>query len=250
MILPPGFFFSEPVDDSWSIARVAKESPPAGWKSVFQDLTARIEHAGRMVEGLEAKGNYISFPPREDLFRALENTRIHDVKVIILGQDPYHSVDADGQPCANGMAFSVRRGHRVPPSLANIYKELKRSYPGFVIPSHGDLTHWARQGVLLLNTGLTVKPGEADSHKKIWRGVVSGLIDNIVEYNPHCIIMLWGKKAEIAASAYPDSLVRLNAGHPSPLNRTGNFSGCDHFRQANVKLQEQGHKPIDWHLPL
>jgi len=249
MDLPTGFYFSDPVDDTWPIARIVDESPPAGWRADFALLEKRIKHAGRMIEEEEAKGGYLSFPPRADLFRALENTRVHNVKLIILGQDPYHSVDATGRPMANGMSFSVRRGQRVPPSLVNIYAELRRSYPEYRVPNHGDLTYWARQGVLLLNTCLTVKPGEADSHKRVWRGVISGLIDRIVLYNPTCVIMIWGKKAEEAASTYPASLTRLVAGHPSPLNRTGNFAGCDHFRQANVILQGQGFAPIDWQLP-
>lgn len=244
-----GFYITEPVDESWSIARVVDDSPPAGWVSEFKELALRLKHAGRMVEEMEAEGRYRSFPPRADLFRALELTRVHEVKVIILGQDPYHSVDASEQPYANGLAFSVRRGQPVPPSLGNIYKELKRSDPDFVVPDHGDLTHWARQGVLLLNSCLTVRPGQAGSHRKVWRGVVSGFVDSVVSYNPHCVIMLWGKKAEVAAASYPDSLTKLIAGHPSPLNRAGTFTGCDHFRQANAILRQQGLTPIDWQLP-
>lgn len=242
------FFIADPVDDTWSIEKIARESPPAGWASSFKDMLPRIAHVSKMVEKAEG-GDYISVPPREDIFAALELVRVHDVKIIIIGQDPYHSIDRDGRPQACGLSFSTRRGHVVPPSLRNIYKELKKEYPDFVEPDHGDLTSWARQGVLLLNAALTTKPGQAGAHGQIWKGVISAIIQAVANYNPECIMLLWGKNAEKVGDLAPESMQKLICAHPSPVNTKGGFLGCNHFRQANQLLVKAGLEPIDWKLP-
>ena len=182
------------------------------------------------------------YPPKDDLFRAFHETPLADVKVVILGQDPYHNV---GQ--AMGMSFSVRRGIEVPPSLVNIYKEIHDDI-GCAIPSHGDLTHWARQGVFLLNTVLTVRAHQANSHAGIgWEEFTDAVLRALDAQGRPIVYLLWGaparkKKAMLQGS----SQLILEAPHPSPLSAYRGFFGCRHFSKANAFLKDHGIEPIDW----
>ena len=184
------------------------------------------------------------YPPRPLLFRALELTPFSKVRAVILGQDPYH-----GPGQANGLAFSVPRGLRIPPSLRNIYKELEADC-GISPPSHGDLTAWAENGVLLLNTVLTVRAGMANSHRKLgWETFTDAVIGALNSRKEPVAFLLWGASAreKKALITNPDHLV-LEAAHPSPLSAHQGFFGCRHFSKASEFCQKYG-EPLCWKLP-
>jgi uracil-DNA glycosylase len=184
-----------------------------------------------------------------EVFRALRLTRPEEVKVVIVGQDPYHG-DDKGHPQAHGLAFSVPSPVRPPPSLRNIFKEIAAEF-GYAAPSHGCLDAWARQGVLLLNTVLTVEQGKAASHaKRGWEACTDTLIRELARRHEHLVFMLWGAHAQAKRSlldARPHCV--LEAPHPSPLSAHRGFLGCRHFRLANDYLTANQRAPIDWRLP-
>jgi len=191
----------------------------------------------------KARGAKI-FPPNADIFNAFAYTPVDKVNVLILGQDPYHGA---GQ--AHGLAFSVRKGVPLPPSLQNIFKELKTDV-NFVNPGHGELTHWAKQGVMLLNTALTVREGEAHSHQgKGWELFTDAVIHAISEHKEHMVFVLWGSpaKEKLPLIDTKKHLV-LTAVHPSPLSVHRGFFGSRHFSQINQYLIAQGQTAIDWQL--
>ncbi|MBP6580580.1 MAG: uracil-DNA glycosylase [Sphingorhabdus sp.] len=205
------------------------------------DYMARLE-AFLLAE--KAAGKQI-FPNSEEWFRALELTPLEKVRVVILGQDPYH-----GPGQAHGLCFSVQPGVRPPPSLVNIYKELQTDL-GISRPHHGFLEHWATQGVLLLNSVLTVEMTKAASHRgKGWEKFTDAVIRLVNAKADPVVFMLWGnyaqKKADFVDSAR--HLV-LKAAHPSPLSAHNGFLGCRHFSQCNAFLESKGLPPIDWALP-
>ena len=191
----------------------------------------------------EAGGGQGDLSPATEVFNAFKLTELDDVKVVILGQDPYHGPDQ-----AHGLCFSVLPGVRTPPSLVNIYKEMQRDLPGFVTPNHGFLESWARQGVLLLNTVLTVQAGMAHSHAHLgWETFTDRVIERI---NAHCqgvVFLLWGAHApEERALHRPVAPPCAERPHPSPLSAHRGFIGCGHFSEANRLLVQQGRSPIDW----
>lgn len=198
----------------------------------------------RFLVAEKARGARI-FPKGGEIFRALDLTPLDAVRVVILGQDPYHGV---GQ--AHGLCFSVRPGVRVPPSLENIFRELASDL-GIARPGHGFLEHWARQGVLLLNSVLTVEMGRAAAHQgKGWERFTDAIVRLVNDKAEPVVFMLWGAYAQRKA-AFVDSgrhLV-LKAAHPSPLSAHNGFLGCRHFSKANAFLESRGMKPIDWALP-
>ena len=184
------------------------------------------------------------YPPKSDILNALRSTPLDKVKVVILGQDPYHNA---GQ--AHGLSFSVNKGIAIPPSLLNIYKELRDDL-GCYIPNNGDLTKWARQGVLLLNAILTVRAHQANSHQgKGWEQFTDAVIEAVNAQDRPIVIFLWGapagKKAKMLTN--PKHLV-LKAPHPSPLSAYRGFFGCKHFSKANEFLKANGVEPIDWQI--
>ncbi|CAB3797352.1 uracil-DNA glycosylase [Pararobbsia alpina] len=198
------------------------------------------------VDGERAAGK-ILYP--DTVFHALELVEPDDIKVVILGQDPYHGED-HGIPQAHGLAFSVRPGVRPPPSLRNIFKEIAASL-GYPIPTHGNLEYWAKQGVLLLNTVLTVERGHAASHaKRGWEGFTDTLIAGLSARHEGLVFMLWGAHAQAKRNLLRgrDHLI-LEAPHPSPLSAHRGFLGCRHFVLANEALEQHHRKPIDWRLP-
>ncbi|WP_161883048.1 uracil-DNA glycosylase [Deinococcus alpinitundrae] len=236
----PGLFGSEAdtapasvpdLSASWQRALAAEFAQP-----YFQTLM-------RFVAAERAAGPV--FPAPEDVFNALNLTPLDEVKVLILGQDPYHGA---GQ--AQGLAFSVRPGVRVPPSLQNIYKEL-RDDVGFSVPRHGDLRPWAAQGVLLLNAVLTVRQAEANSHAgKGWEPFTDAVIKAVNAKPERVVFVLWGayarKKAKLITG--PQHVI-IESAHPSPLSVT-RFMGTKPFSQVNVALTAAGRTPIDWQLPM
>lgn len=188
------------------------------------------------------------FPPRELVFNALNTTPLEAVRVVILGQDPYHGA---GQ--AMGLSFSIPRGVAVPSSLRNIYKELKEEIPDWTLPKHGDLSAWAQRGVLLLNTGLTVREAEAGSHSKLgWNSLTDRIVQIVSEQPQPVVFLLWGKHAQDRAKcirANPRHLV-LKSAHPSGLSASRGFFGNKHFIQTVEHLaKEEPEKPFDWSLP-
>jgi len=185
----------EPVDQNWSIERITTETPPVTWESVFEDAKHELHDVSLVLDEQEKMyGTY--YPLKRDIFAAFNYTPLNNVKVVILGQDPYHqSVNINGKtlPRSVGLSFSVRQEDSIPSSLRNIYTELADTVRGFRIPDHGDLREWARQGVLLLNTCLTVRPGQPGSHGDIWLGFINKVFKAIAVTNPYCIFMLWGR---------------------------------------------------------
>lgn len=208
------------------------------YMQALRDFLVAEKAAGRRI-----------FPAGGEWFRALDLTPLGGVRVVILGQDPYHGL---GQ--AHGLCFSVRPGTAIPPSLANIYKELEADL-GVPRARHGFLEHWARQGVLLLNSVLTVQMGQAASHRERgWERFTDAAVAAVNRQADPVVFMLWGSYAQRKA-AFIDSIDRggrhlvLKAPHPSPLSAHSGFFGCRHFSQANAFLESRGLAPIDWALP-
>lgn len=196
----------------------------------------------------ERKEGKILYPSPSCLFYALEKTAPDDVSIIILGQDPYH-----GEGQAHGLAFSVPHGIKTPPSLLNIYKELQQEYQ-CPIPPHGNLTGWAEQGVLLLNSTLTVQHKKASSHhNKGWEILTNYIISYLATHKRNIVFMLWGNHAQQKKSlilSSPHEHLILEAPHPSPLSAHRGFIGCYHFKKANQYLKQHHKKTIDWfYLP-
>ncbi len=185
------------------------------------------------------------YPPQKEVFTAFAVTPFEQVKVVIIGQDPYHGPDQ-----AHGLSFSVKPGVKIPPSLKNIYKELAQDIDGFVIPDHGYLLSWAEQGVLLLNTVLTVEAGKAHSHKHLgWEQFTDKVINVLNTYGNNIIFLLWGSHAQKKGNVIDrNKHVVLTAPHPSPLSAHRGFLGCRHFSTANNLLIQQGKQPINWQV--
>ena len=202
-------------------------------KDYYQELQAFVQKRRAEVR---------VFPEEKNVFNALELTPFESVKVVILGQDPYHGF---GQ--AHGLSFSVQKGIPLPPSLKNIYKELQEDIGGD-LPTEGDLTHWAKQGVLLLNTVLTVEEGNANSHKGMgWERLTNRLIESLNELKHPVIFILWGKPAQDKEKLITNSNhVILKAPHPSPLSAYRGFFGSKPFSRVNDILIQQGQTPIRW----
>ena len=210
---------------------IAKEQQQAYFKSLQQ-----------FVENERAQGKNI-YPPQEWVFSAFEQTPFEQVKVVILGQDPYH-----GPHQAHGLSFSVQPGIKTPPSLKNMYKELAQDIDDFVIPKHGHLVSWAQQGVLLLNTVLTVEQGKAHSHAKAgWERFTDQVISELNHHHSGLVFLLWGAHAQKKGAGIDTTKHHvLHAPHPSPLSAHRGFFGCQHFSQTNQLLKQQQKQPIDW----
>ena len=202
----------------------------------FQQIPAHIK-----TEKLQGKTIY---PPGSLIFNAFNTTALQNVKVVILGQDPYH-----GKGQAHGLCFSVQNGIPPPPSLLNIFKELQDDI-GITIPDHGNLTKWAEQGVFLLNASLTVRAGEPMSHSKIgWSTFTDAVIKTISSKKKNIVFLLWGKFAQEKRVLIDESKhCILRSVHPSPLSAYGGFFGCKHFSKTNEYLVSKGIDPIDWSL--
>ena len=227
---------------------MAAEAVPETWRPAIEPLLATPEarRLGGFLTAEESAGKRI-YPPRGSRLRALELTPLDRVKVVILGQDPYH-----GPGQAHGLSFSVPQGVKIPPSLANVYKELA-SDVGLERPTHGNLESWARQGVLLLNNSLTVEEGRAGSHQNLgWEAITDAAVAAVAARSEPSVFLLWGSHARNKAARVPGlrdgpHLV-LTAPHPSPLSAHAGFLGCKHFSQANAFLEAQGRGAIDWRV--
>src|SRR6202140_134852 len=195
----------------------------------------------QFLQQKKAAGRII-YPKGAEIFNALNTTAFDNVKVVIIGQDPYH-----GEGQAHGLCFSVRKGIAIPPSLINIYKEIEAEY-GAKMPHHGDLTGWAEQGVLLLNATLTVRQSNARSHQnKGWEEFTDAIIRAVNEGREHVVFLCWGCDAQKKGALIDRKKhLVLEAPHPSPLSAHRGFLGCGHFKKANDYLIKQGLKPVEW----
>ena len=218
------------------------------WKEAIGEEKQKpyFQHILQQVQQAKAAGKIV-YPPQSEIFSAFSLTEFEAVKVVILGQDPYH-----GPNQAHGLAFSVKPPVAPPPSLVNIYKELAQDIPNFQIPYHGYLVDWAKQGVLLLNTVLTVEQGQAHSHANFgWETFTDKVIEQLNLHRENLVFLLWGSHAQ-KKGQFIDQNRRfvLRAPHPSPLSAHRGFFGCHHFSQANHYLESKGLSPIQWQLPL
>ncbi|OCC24115.1 uracil-DNA glycosylase [Croceicoccus estronivorus] len=222
---------------------------PPSWQPAMAPAlsTPEARRLGGWLRAEEAAGKQI-FPPRGTRLRALELTPIDKVKVVILGQDPYH-----GPGQAHGLSFSVPEGVRPPPSLVNIFKELRADL-GIDPPANGNLEGWARQGVLLLNNSLTVESGQAGSHAgKGWDAITDAAVAAVAAREEPCVFILWGSHAQAKAARIPclqngSRHLILRSPHPSPLSAHRGFFGSKPFSKANAFLEEHGREPIDWRV--
>jgi len=214
------------------------------WKQVLQQEFTKpyFEDLSAFLKAEKAAGKKI-YPPGSLIFNAFNTAPFQQVKIVILGQDPYHNPEE-----AMGLSFSVPKGIRIPPSLRNIFKELHTDLD-VPIPTHGDLSHWAQQGVFLLNSMLTVEHKNAGSHKKSgWQAFTDAVIQTLSQNREGLVFMLWGNFAKNKKELIDGSKhLILEAAHPSPLAR-GAYFGSRHFSQANHYLEQRGEKPIDWTL--
>ena len=213
------------------------------WKKVLQkEFSANyFQQIPHHLHTEKSQGKII-YPPGSQIFNAFDTTPFDKVKVVILGQDPYH-----GPGQANGLCFSVKKKIRIPPSLINIFKELKDDI-GLSMPSHGDLTHWAQQGVFLLNASLTVRAGEPMSHAQIgWAQFTDAVIRTISMQKENIVFLLWGRFAQNKITLIDTTKhFVLQAAHPSPLSAHNGFLGCRHFSKTNEYLVGHKIEPIDW----
>ena len=224
------------------------DAVPESWRAPLEPVLAlpAARTLGGFLKAEEAAGKRI-YPPRGVRLAALALTPLDAVKVVILGQDPYH-----GPGQAHGLCFSVPRGVRPPPSLLNIFKELSADL-GLAAPGHGNLEAWARAGVLLLNNALTVEDGRAGSHQNLgWEAITDAAVAAVAAREAPSVFLLWGsharKKAERVPGLAGSRHLVLTAAHPSPLSAHAGFLGCKHFSQANMFLEAQGRGAVDWRL--
>jgi uracil-DNA glycosylase len=218
------------IEESWKLA--LKEEFEKPYFSALIDFIKQEKLAGKII-----------YPPGPQIFNAFDFTPINEVKVVILGQDPYH-----GPNQAHGLCFSVNDDIQFPPSLQNIFKELQTDIPGFNIPKSGNLSHWAKQGVLLLNATLTVRAAEAGSHqKKGWEIFTDAVIKKVSEQNPHCVFILWGAYARSKSVLInKEKHLIIESVHPSPLSAYNGFYGSKPFSKTNEYLKTKNQLPIIW----
>lgn len=216
------------IETSWQ-----KALPEEFAKPYFKNLTSTVK---------KAYLNEVIYPSPKNIFNAFSLCPFSKVKVVILGQDPYH-----GEKQAHGLAFSVPDGIKTPPSLKNIYKEIKNDL-GKEIPESGNLERWAEQGVLLLNATLTVRAGEAGSHQGLgWENFTDTVIKTVSDQKEHVVFLLWGRYAQAKANLIDETKhLILTAPHPSPLSAHNGWFGCKHFSQTNAYLEKHDQKPIEW----
>jgi len=214
-----------------------------------EPLSAEFDkpHMKKVVDFLrkEKQAGKVIFPSNAEVFQALNMTLPSTVRVVVLGQDPYHGADQ-----AHGLSFSVKRGQRIPPSLRNIYRELSDDI-GCSMPSHGCLDYWAEQGVLLLNAVLTVEQGRPGSHQgRGWERFTDTIIEHVNQVAAPSVFLLWGAQAQKKGLAIDKNRhLVLHAPHPSPLSAYRGYFGCRHFSTANQFLVSHSREPIDWRLP-
>ena len=259
------FSIQEDIDPKWTLFEQITKCPPDTWQPIMKLVESNIQTISYAIDAIGAP-RYL--PNTADVFNAFRLTALNNLKVIIVGMDPYHQMTY-GRPDACGLSFSYRRDFPVPArsSLKNIYKEIKtNNYSDFIVPIHGDLTSWAHQGVLLLNSALTVLANSPGSHVDRWRGFTSIILSKIVELIPGVIIMCWGNDAKkaikeistkcvnwdtenaTAIKSVKNKPILLETSHPSGYSFTRGFFGSQHFLKVNTILQLQEKEQINWNL--
>ena len=216
------------------------------WKKVLQEEFEKdyMKNLRTFLQNQLSEG-HILYPQKKHIFNSFAHTPFHKVKVVVLGQDPYHGMNQ-----AHGLSFSVQKGVPLPPSLQNIFKELQAEYNDFQYPQHGDLTQWADQGVLLLNATLTVEATKAGSHQnRGWEIFTDRVIQTLSDKRSGIVFLLWGKYAQAKTGLIDrQKHYALIAAHPSPFSAYNGFFGCDHFVKTNEILEKNGESPIDWQI--
>jgi len=230
----------------WTLMDIVNKNPPNSWIQVFNESYKDLQRISTFLQEREQQG-IVVYPLKKDIFKALHLTKLEKVKIVIIGQDPYSgTISSTGGPVANGLAFSSN-GTKIPQTLENIYKVLQKTITGFVRPNHADLTKWAEQEVLLLNSCLTLDDGSPASHKSLWSEFITRIIYHIDKNNPNCIYLLWGNHAQ-EFSKYITSKNILTTSHPS--NQAFRLGFCDTncFNEANEILKKNNKEPINWNL--
>jgi uracil-DNA glycosylase len=235
----------EPIREDWSVEKLISLYVPPTWEGVFESAKHELKDISDMLEEDRVVARRV--PDNIDLFRIFYLVPLHKVKVVVVGMDPYINILPDGKPQAMGMSFSVPRGAPIPPSLKNIYTVLKQTVAGFEVPSTGDLTSWAIQGVMLLNACLTTRVGVSGGHKSLWLPFIKKVIVAILEANPNTIFLLWGKDAQKLKKIIGSRATILETSHPSPLS-CKQFLQCNHFNEVNDILIKQKKTPINWNI--
>ena len=237
-----------PVTNDWTLVDIAKNYPPWGWESLFLHSLVELEYKDKQLQVWDY------YPEKRYIFRAFEECPFHKLKVVLLGQDPYHSLNkSTGLPDAVGLSFASHRQHNPQPSLRAIYQEIRNSIGDVGEFTHADLTKWARQGILLLNSALTVEKGKPKSHTKEWKGFVRSVFRFIQTHNKNCIYILLGRPAQdlvLGSGLMSQNKRVITAGHPSPENRgrRETFFNTGIFTKVNQLLREDGKTPIDWNI--
>jgi uracil-DNA glycosylase len=233
-----------------SVFEITQQYPPFSWEKLFcEKAVEELKLISTILDRKEKEdGQYI--PEKINIFRAFDLCPTNKIKVVIFGQDPYHQILANGKPRAQGLSFSVSKDDEIPSSLVNIFKVIKTNLPDIKEEyTHGDLTSWAKQGILLLNTCLTVKPHVAKSHGKFWISFIKKVIKEIPLYNDDCIYVLWGEEAKSLKKFIEGNPPILESSHPSGFSFAKGFRECKHFFEINEILKKQNKEPIDWRLP-
>ncbi len=232
------------IDNDLSLSDQLINYPIDGWEDIFVDKADRIE----FIENIINNDTDVYYPNRSDVFMCYRLTRPEDVKVCIIGQDPYHSTGPDGKPTAMGLSFSGRKEHRIPPSISRIFRKLSNEFDDFKIPQHACLTQWADQGIFLLNSSLTVRPGCANSHKENWNFIVRETIRKIQYVNLNIVWILFGRISQTKFADILDEDNCMFSIHPSPMNGNRFFEDNEVFIEVNNMLIEKEQTPINWSL--
>lgn len=236
----------EKISNDWSVEKLVNTYVPYSWEKVFENARDELKDISDILE--EDRPNGRRVPDNCDLFRVFNLVPLTKVKVVILGQDPFFNLLADGRPQATGVAFSVPKDAPVPPSLKNIYKVMKSTMPFFNIPNHGNLENWCFEGVFLLNACLTTRALTANSHKELWSGFIKKVITAILDANPKVIFLLWGNEAQKFKKMIGGRATILETSHPSPLGYFRGYNLSNHFNETNEILVKQKMEPINWNL--
>ncbi len=226
------------IEENWSILDIVTKCRFIGWENIFNQNLENFIHISKILNDIE----YI--PHKKNIFRIFELVKPKDIKVLIIGQDPYHTV-VNNEPIANGISFSVNKNSRIPPSLRNIYKEMEDDPKlNFSKPNHGDLSGWVKQGVFLLNSALTVEEGKPEKHVVLWLP----FIEDVLKYlkNLDIIYILLGAKAQYIRKYIKSDSVILETTHPSPFSAPRGFSGSRIFSRCNEELQKKNLRTIEW----
>jgi uracil-DNA glycosylase len=231
---------AEPIEPTDTLMEVIRKTPLGDWRPLFEEEKDTLENISEILEKNERKYGPLC-PSRELIFEAFRRTPLRKVKVALIVQDPYHKPGV-----ATGLALSCRRGAPIQPTLKTVYKELEDEFEDFVAPDHGDLSEWAKRGVLLLNSRLTVHEGMPNKYNQIWTSFTQQVVEYIKHKQPNTIFMVWGSAAQKDLKDALDGANVLTAAHPSPVNTRGGFLGCEHFYKANIFLKSVGRSPIDW----